>query len=188
MVEEHHGKFKFPLAALLKLRYFAIALVMCFAVTLATFPPFTSSISSVRQGSSRFYDPDVFIPFSFLIWNISDTVGRLITAYPKLRPLSRPRLLMAISFLRLLFAPLYLFCNISNRGAIIHSDVFYLLLQSAVGITNGWLGACCMMAASSSPLLDEEERPMAGGAMGLMLSVGLALGSMMSFASVGVIG
>lgn len=81
---------------------------------------------------------------------------------------------------RLVFVPLYFLCNVGGRGAVVQSDIFYLLVvQGLFGLTNGYLGSECMMG--SGVWVKEEEREAAGGFMGLCLVGGLTVGSLLSF-------
>lgn len=130
------------------------------------------------ETQSRFFQPDVFIPLSFMIWNTGDLVGRVICAYPFFR-VYRPKLLAILPVCRLVFIPLYLMCNIKGQGAYLNSDVIYWLIQITFGISNGWLGANNLMAAPD--MVTESERAAAGGFMSMWLVGGLATGSVLSF-------
>ena len=171
----------------LKLKYPAMAVFLCFAVTML-FPVFTQEILSVRPPSPstpRLFRPACFIPLGFLFWNSGDLAGRLLTLSPNLKPLRYPRTLFLLSLLRLAFIPLYLLCNIKGRGAVVESDFFYLVVvQFLFGMSNGWLGSCCMIAAGV--WVEKEEREAGGGFMGLMLVGGLSVGSLASFSVAGV--
>jgi solute carrier family 29 (equilibrative nucleoside transporter), member 1/2/3 len=164
-----------------KLRWLAAAVFLCFCVTMV-FPVFTQKIYSVRdpENSPRFFHAASFIPLALLVWNLGDLAGRLTTLYPKVVITQYPLLLFIIAIARVGFIPLYLLCNVDNRGALIPSDAFYLfIVQLLFGITNGYLGSSCMMGASQ--WVEPEEREAAGGFMGLMLVSGLTVGSLLSF-------
>lgn len=164
-----------------KLKWLALAVATCFAITMI-YPVFTQEIVSVRPISetSRLFQPACFIPLAFLLWNTGDLVGRLCTLVPALRAIHRPRLLFLLALLRAGFIPLYLLCNMRGRGAIVSSDAFYLLVvQFGFGTSNGYLGSECMMGAAE--WVDESEREAAGGFMSLMLVGGLSVGSLLSF-------
>ncbi|KAI9879780.1 MAG: hypothetical protein M1830_007222 [Pleopsidium flavum] len=164
-----------------KLRWLALAVFLCFCVTMV-FPVFTSEILSVRDPSTspRLFQRASFIPFAFLLWNAGDLIGRLLTLVPQLRLMQYPRILFIFSLVRLIFIPLYLLCNIRGRGAVIKSDTFYLIIvQFLFGLSNGYLGSNCMMGAAE--WVEIEEREAAGGFMGLMLVAGLTVGSLLSF-------
>jgi solute carrier family 29 (equilibrative nucleoside transporter), member 1/2/3 len=157
-----------------KLLFLALGVFLCFAVTMV-FPVFTASILSVSG-----IDSAIFIPLAFLLWNVGDLLGRLITLSPKVSLTHYPFALFAVAMARLLFIPLYFLCNIKGRGATISSDFFYLVIvQFLFGLTNGYLGSLCMMGAVD--WVAPEEREAAGGFMGLMLVGGLAVGSLLSF-------
>jgi equilibrative nucleoside transporter 1/2/3 len=168
-----------------KLRWVSASVFMCFAVTMF-FPVFTSKILSVRdeETDGRLFAPGAFIPLAFFFWNLGDLLGRVSTMLPfSLR--HRPVALFAISLARLLFLPLYLLCNIRGKGAVVQSDLFYLvLIQLPFGLTNGWLGSSAMMAAGE--WVGEGEQEAAGGFMGTCLVAGLSAGSVLSFTANGV--
>lgn len=164
-----------------KLHYLASAVFLTFAITMF-FPVFTQQITSVRPASTlpRLLQPSCFIPLAFLFWNTGDLAGRLLTLVPSFTLIRWPRTVFGASLARVLFIPLYLLCNIHDRGAVVASDAFYLVaVQFLFGLSNGYLGSTCMMGAGE--WVDVEEREAAGGFMGLMLVGGLTVGSLLSF-------
>ncbi|RMZ75009.1 hypothetical protein DV737_g5517, partial [Chaetothyriales sp. CBS 132003] len=164
-----------PLTSLFaKLHFLALAVFLCFAVTM-TFPVFTASIQSVSG-----LDFAVFVPLAFLVWNIGDLCGRLATLSPAISLIHHPFALFCLAIARLVFIPLYFLCNIKGRGAVVASDLFYLVVvQFLFGLTNGYLGSECMMGAGQWVTPDEREA--AGGFMSLLLVGGLTAGSLLSF-------
>jgi solute carrier family 29 (equilibrative nucleoside transporter), member 1/2/3 len=179
------GRKVVSIAALaLKLRWPAAAVFATFAVTMF-YPVFTVKVPSVNPPSTgRLFQDAAFIPLAFFFWNLGDLLGRLLTMLP-FSVRHRPVFLFAFAVGRLVFLPLYLLCNIGNRGASIPSDFFYLfVVQLLFGTTNGWIGASSMMAANE--WVDESEREVAGGFMGLCLVLGLAFGSLLSFTAAGL--
>lgn len=168
-----------------KLHWLAGALFLCFTITMF-FPVFTGKIVSVipSENAPRLFQPRSFIPLGFLLWNIGDLGGRLLTIFPFSVP-NKPLFLFIFSLCRLVFIPLYFLCNIENHGALISSDAFYLLVvQFGFGLTNGWLGSSCMIAAPD--YVEEGEREAAGAFMVLMLVAGLTAGSFLSFSAANV--
>lgn len=180
---------------LCKLRWPAAAVFACFLVAMF-FPVFTGKILSVRdpREAGRLFAPGAFIPLGFFFWNLGDLAGRVATGLPCLslgggrrsRPRRRqPAVLMGVAVARVLFLPMYLLCNLHGSGAVVESDLFYLLaVQFPFGLTNGWLGSSAMMAAGE--WVGDDEREAAGGFMGLCLVAGLAAGSMLSFTAAGI--
>ena len=171
-----------------KLRWVALSVFMCFVVTMF-FPVFTAKILSVapEAGAPPLLRPAVFVPLAFFFWNLGDLLGRVATGLLPARwsLARRPAALFAMSLARWLFLPLYLLCNLRGRGAVVDSDLFYLVLvQLPFGLTNGYLGSSAMMAAGE--WVDEGEREVAGGFMGLCLVAGLTVGSLLSFSVGGV--
>lgn len=168
-----------------KLCFSAAAVFITFGVTMV-FPVFTQEISSTDPSASPLLHKAAFIPFAFLVWNLGDLIGRLIPLAPHCSLASRPKILLALAILRVVFIPLYLLCNITNTARTsahlgpVLPDAFYLIVvQFPFGLSNGYLGSCCMMGAPSQ--VDETEREAAGGFMGLALVGGLAVGSLCSF-------
>jgi equilibrative nucleoside transporter 1/2/3 len=161
-----------------KLPFLSLAVFVCFGLTMV-FPVFTVSIQSVNSTPG-----DVFIPVAFLVWNLGDLLGRLITLYPTINLTHYPFALFCFAMSRFIFIPLYMLCNVGGNGAVVKSDIFYLVVQLLFGMTSGYIGSNCMMAIPE--WVKEEEREAAGGYMGLCLVAGLTAGSLLSFAVGGV--
>lgn len=164
-----------------KLKWFALGVIITFAATMV-FPVFAQKILSVRPEDSapRLFQPECFIPLAVLVWNVGDLLGRMMPLIPGFSLVKAPRTVFLISIARLGFIPLYLLCNIRDRGAVIRSDAFYLVVvQLLFGVSNGYLGSTCMMAAPE--WVATEEREVAGGFMGLCMVLGLSVGSLLSF-------
>jgi solute carrier family 29 (equilibrative nucleoside transporter), member 1/2/3 len=78
------------------------------------------------------------------------------------------------------FIPLYYLCNIGGHGAVVNSDLFYLVVvQFGFGITNGWVGSRSMVTANE--WVEEEQREATGAFMATCLVAGLSVGSLLSF-------
>lgn len=171
-----------PLWILLKkTKWLSSAVFLTFGISMF-FPVFTQRILSVKtlDDPPRILEPASFIPLAFFFWNAGDLTGRLLTALPALHITSKPRLVLILSAVRILWVPLYYLCNIDGQGAVISSDFFYLVIvQYLFGLSNGFLGSTCMMGAVE--YVEPEEREAAGGFMGLMLVGGLTVGSLLSF-------
>ncbi|PWW79545.1 hypothetical protein C7212DRAFT_356375 [Tuber magnatum] len=167
-----------------KLKFLSFAVWLCFLVTMV-FPVYTQAILSVRpeDSSPRMFKPDVFIPISFMLWNLGDLTGRVSCGWRRFT-CDSPKLLALVSIARLVFIPLYMMCNIKGHGAVISSDFFYWLVQLTFGMSNGWVGSNVMM--STPEWVDDDEKEASGGFMGMCLVAGLATGSLASFLIVNV--
>jgi equilibrative nucleoside transporter 1/2/3 len=160
------------------------------------FPAITSTIQSV-QGSGSLSNPFIFSAIHFLVFNVGDWVGRYLCSFPALQVWAASQLVY-LSFLRVLFIPILLACNIvppkslpssspflaSMAEPVIASDASYLLILLLFGITNGHLGSSCMMAAPSlehNRRLKREEVDSAAVVAGFCLTAGLFLGGAGSF-------
>ncbi|RPA87534.1 hypothetical protein BJ508DRAFT_410299 [Ascobolus immersus RN42] len=163
---------------LLKLRYQAFTITFNFALTMI-FPIFTIIITSSHpKPLPPLLLPPVFVPLSFIIWNLGDFLGRLICAWPIFH-VTNPKLQTIFAMARLAFIPLYYQCNLYGMGAKFGGDAFYWLVQIAFGMTNGWVGSNVMMAAPA--YAGEEMREAAGGFLGACIMGGLTLGSFLGF-------
>ena len=168
-----------------KLSWLAAGVFLTFGITMV-FPVYTQRIVSVWPPAELppIMQPASFIPLAFLFWNVGDLLGRLLTAVPSLSLVHHPRLVFTLAVSRVAFLGLYHLCNIRGDGAVVHSDLFYLVVvQLLFGLTNGFVGSTCMIGAAE--WVDEEEREAAGGFMGLCLVAGLATGSLASFIAAG---
>ena len=165
-----------------KLHWSAASIFICFAITMF-FPVFTQKVVSIIpvDEAPRLFQPSAYIPLGFLIWNLGDLSGRLMTLLPYGTKV-RPFILFIIAIARGGHIPLYFLCNLGGKGAVIQSDAFYLFVVSfGFGFTNGWLGSVCMMGAGD--YVEEGEREAAGGFMAINLVAGLMVGSLLSFAA-----
>jgi len=168
-----------------KLRWLALAVFVTFAITMV-FPVFTQEITSVKPIDQQppLLQHASFIPLAFLFWNSGDLIGRLATAIPSISLVHRPGIVFALSSSRVVFVGLYYLCNIRGRGAVLESDLFYLVVvQLLFGLSNGYLGSTCMIGAAE--WVDDDEKEVAGSFMGLCLVCGLCAGSLLSFAVAG---
>ncbi|OBA22316.1 hypothetical protein METBIDRAFT_77757 [Metschnikowia bicuspidata var. bicuspidata NRRL YB-4993] len=166
-----------------KLKAIVLTIFLTFAVTLL-FPVFALIVESVH-GESHFVllRKNIYIPFVYFVWNLGDLMGRVLCGRLKSRVLIRnPRTLITYSVGRLVFIPLFLTCNIHPLGKppVLSSDVWYILLQFLFGFSNGQLVTSCFMVVGDH-CDTSEEKEAAGGFTSVFLSVGLAVGSILSY-------
>lgn len=154
-----------------KLKYVESTIIITFALTLI-FPVFAANVESNTISKK------LFIPLAFLVWNVGDLLGRIICASPLLL-ITSEKLMITYSLGRICFIPLFLMCNIRNRGGSI-GDIGYLLVQLFFGLTNGQLFSSSYMRIGM--LLDTEAEQSAAAAFtALLINISLLAGSLASF-------
>lgn len=152
------------------------------------FPPITISIVPTNPATH----PLLFSAVHFLVFNVGDFFGRYICSFPRLIIWSAKRLL-TLSLTRTLFIPVFLMCNIQRSSAspaassaVVSSDILYMVILLAFGLSNGYVSSLCMMSAPSvthNPRLKGriEDVDVAATVASFCLVGGLAVGSFMSF-------
>ncbi|KAH0587176.1 hypothetical protein H2248_005984 [Termitomyces sp. 'cryptogamus'] len=166
---------------------FELAVAYVFIVTLAVFPPISTSV----QPTNPVIHPLLFNAVHFLVFNLGDFLGRYVCTIPSLLIWSATWL-TTLSLSRTLFIPIFLMCNIQRSAAespttpIINSDFLFMLILFAFGFSNGYVSSLCMMSAPSldhNPRLKgrKEDVDVAATVASFSLVGGLALGSMASF-------
>ncbi|KAG8702381.1 hypothetical protein FRC08_003529 [Ceratobasidium sp. 394] len=174
-----------------------IAVFYIFVVTLALFPAITTSIVSVNSPThSSIFNPLIFSALHFLNFNLADLVGRALTSFKSISPTSNKSLLV-YSLARTAFIPLVLLCNVQHKPHFnlidkiqpghkpyINSDILYMLILFAFGVTNGHASTLVLMAAPSkvlNPRLELYESKTAARIAQFCLVGGLVVGSAASF-------
>jgi hypothetical protein len=164
----------------------AFCIFMTFTITLSLFPSWISELKSNHECENRFrLDNDLYIPFSFVFFNIGDLLGRLMSGYipvDQIRDL--PRKLAVCAILRVAFLPLFLMCNTTIAGdssMVIRNDFFSLLVQLLFAVSNGLLVSTAFMVSpqlvGSSPTTQER----ASEIMTFSVFFGLLSGSFFAF-------
>ncbi|KAF9452165.1 hypothetical protein P691DRAFT_756628 [Macrolepiota fuliginosa MF-IS2] len=167
---------------------YEVAVAYVFLITLAVYPPITTSIMPVNPETH----PLLFSSIHFLVFNIGDFLGRYICSFPIFLVWSRKRIL-GMSLARTLFIPLFLMCNVQRPSLmvtstpIINSDFIFMLILFVFGWSNGYVSSLCMMSAPSiehNPRLKGrvEDVDVAATVASFCLVGGLVLGSIASFA------
>lgn len=170
-----------------KLKLIVMTIFFTFSITLI-FPVFASTVESVHYDSKhKFFHKELYIPFIYLIWNTGDLLARILCGTPGSKLLiTNPKTLIIYSLGRLCFIPLFLTCNIhpytslDKSSAYFNSDIWYIFLQLAFGLSNGQLSTSSFMIVGDFCDTDEEKQ-VAGSFTSLFLSLGLAFGSILSY-------
>ncbi|QWU88086.1 hypothetical protein CA3LBN_002351 [Candidozyma haemuli] len=173
-----------------KLKLIVMTIFLTFCITLV-FPVFASTVTSVRENSENlFFKKSIYIPVVFLIWNIGDLAGRVLCGMANSAFLVKdPNRLIVYAVARVVFIPLFLTCNIhpGSSTPLISSDSWYILLQFLFGLSNGQLCTSCFMVIGDNCSTDEEKEA-AGGFATVFLTFGLAVGSVLSYPLIPIVG
>ncbi|KAF8911901.1 nucleoside transporter-domain-containing protein [Mucidula mucida] len=171
-----------------------IAVAYVFVVTLAVFPPITTSIAPTNPN----IHPLLFSSVHFFVFGLGDLFGRYLCSKPRLLTWSARRLLM-LSLARTFFVPLFLLCNVQRPTTSdtpytpwINSDFMFMLILFVFAMSNGYISSMCMMSA---PSIDHNARlkgkrediDIAATVASFCLVCGLAMGSVASFAVRGLV-
>lgn len=164
--------------------YPAFAAMFTFVVTLSVFPSLTVFLRSQYQcqSPSRFHN-DLYVPQFFLLYNLGDFSGRIVAG--KFQVLKAGTVVYA-ALARVVFIPLFLLCNNANSQLpiVFVSDMWPICFMIAMAFTNGYVASSSMMLGPS--LVDSPDKNLAGTIMIFCLTLGLMLGSVMSFSVVDI--
>lgn len=159
-----------------------VSVASVFFVTLAAFPALTSRIQSVHKGDLSEWTNTYFVPVScFLLFNVGDFCGRLAASFVQW-PGRDGIMLPCLCFVRVVFLPLFAFCNAlprNNSSVYFSEDYFPIAFMVLFAISNGYLGSLCMMYGPS--MVEAKHAETAGTMMAFMLIIGLAMGAGFSF-------
>jgi len=136
--------------------------------------------------------PLLFSAVHFLVFNIGDLSGRYLCSFPRLLVWSANRLL-TMSISRTFFILLFLMCNIQRPSSDVHSppiissDILYMLILLAFGVSNGYVASMCMISVTSlehNPRLNgrRDDVDVVATVATFCTVGGIAMGSFGSFA------
>jgi len=154
--------------------------MLVFWVSLSLFPPVTVLVVPENANTSD-WTGKYFLPITcFLLFNMSDFMGRFAGRFCPI-PLNRRYLLLLISILRIVLIPLIMLCNAVPRShlpVLFKSEVYYILFMTLLGFSNGYV---IINAMINGPMfVSEEYRESAGFFLVAFLGLGLTLGSFSS--------
>jgi equilibrative nucleoside transporter 1/2/3 len=156
----------------------ALSVFSVFAVTLLIFPSTTVQIQS--NSSDRVF-LELWIPLSFLNFNLFDFLGRILAGcvvYP-----CHPKTLWIPTAARLVFPVLFLLCNTGETGwlpNVLNADFYPIVIMALFALSNGYLGSVLMMTGPSMTT-KVEDKGTAATIMATLLTFGLLFGSLSSF-------
>jgi len=174
-----------PLRVLLQISPYAFSVFFCFLVTLGCFPAITLQVVSTLPQDSA-WATTFYVPVAcFLLFNVGDYLGRFLASLIKWPTPGRVGSIITLicSVARIVFIPLFLFCNIrpADRGltsVAFESDVVYIIIMLLFSVSNGYIGSICMMCGPQ--VVRGEEAQTAAGLMVALLGLGLGTGAFLS--------
>lgn len=154
-----------------------VSVCMIFFVTLACFPALASSIHSCEKDHWRvkYFTPVI----CFLLFNVGDWTGRSLTGLVHLPRPNQTKLMLVLSFLRIVFIPLLMFCNVKprhNTELMFDDDLYPLVFILLLGLSNGYLSTLCVMYGPKKVFQQHAE--FTGATMSVCMTLGLAAGSL----------
>ncbi|XP_041353732.1 equilibrative nucleoside transporter 3-like isoform X2 [Gigantopelta aegis] len=160
-----------------------VCVCIVFTITLACFPAVSASIRSVTYVKGDSWTDKYFTPvICFLLFNLGDWVGRTATSWISLPSDRHSYIMLLLCCLRVAFIPLLMFCNAEPRShlnVVFDHDAWPITFILLLGLTNGYFGTRVMIYAPQRVTWGQAEA--AGVIMAFMLTLGLALGSGLSF-------
>lgn len=159
-------------------------LVAIYLVTMSVFPGVLVHVESMSKGdgsewSERFFSPVV----CFLLFNLGDTVGRLLSSSVEF-PRNRENLMLTMALLRILLVPLFFSCNVQPRmpwmPVVLQSDWWFVLLVALFSLSNGYLTSVAMVQGPKKVEYYLQEK--VGTVLVSMLATGMGVGSLLSLA------
>ncbi|XP_077521743.1 equilibrative nucleoside transporter 1-like isoform X6 [Amblyomma americanum] len=162
-----------------------VSIALIFWVTLSIFPAIMVLVVSTNASSGAAIANKFFLPVTgFLVFNVGDLVGRIISSYLPLRATWR-KTILALCIARVVFIPLFLLCNAYpryNLPVVFESDTVFIILMVLFSVSNGYLVTPALTHASKSTSTENQE--MAGSMAAVFLGLGLLLGSVSSYGTV----
>lgn len=164
-----------------KIKIHAISVTIVFLVTLSVFPAIAALVQSTDIDQGGDWNVKYFIPVGcFLIFNVGDYVGRTLAGWFHL-PKSRVPLVLILSLVRIVFIPLFLFCNANPKKytyTLFNHDAWYLLFMMLLSVSGGYLASQAMIHGPKDVEMEHQEA--AGSMMAFFLGLGLMLGAALS--------
>ncbi|CAF3027490.1 unnamed protein product [Rotaria socialis] len=174
-----------------KWNFFGIFLT--FVCTLSLFPAYMSKIQpaypSIDYPHTLWTDRLYTQVMTFLLFNVGDTLGRMISAKIQIPSILRSRLLFFICLLRFIFIPLFGLCHFPNTNGfpyVFKNDFIYASIVLLFSLSHGYCNSLNMMYA---PRRVHAQLSSTVGALMLMaLTFGIFVGSLLSYGVVALYG
>ena len=128
---------------------------------------------------------DLYVPFSFVVFNAGDLAGRIVSERVPVETVSNfSRKLNVAAISRLAFFPLLLLCvsdSAERHATQIQSDAYSFLVQFSFAFTNGILVSCSFVHGLGLAARTAGMQERASKMLTFAVYFGLLSGSMLSF-------
>ncbi|CAF0915334.1 unnamed protein product [Adineta steineri] len=156
---------------------YMICIAFTYFVTLSLFPGVESEMINCQWRES--------LPIILMaLFNIFDVFGKIFALAT--HHILSPMKLLLCSLVRFIYIPLMILCILPKRSPLLSNIFWQFFLSSTLGLTNGYFGSVPMIRAPVTII--EERKELTGNLMMFSYSVGLTLGSLLSYLLDAIIG
>ena len=168
--------------------FYALSILLVLMVSLSLFP---SVMAMVKPNNADSPYASIFLQLGYLTFDLGDLAGKFMPNLSVLAFGPDHLITNGLAILRFGFYPLFFLCNIPIEAQMFAlTDSAYFLMLFLFALTNGYAHALLLMnapvmAARKLKMKDGQSadpRATAGTIMGLFINLGLASGSLLSFA------
>ncbi len=156
---------------------YMISIACTYFVTLSLFPGVESEMINCQW---REWLPIILMA----LFNIFDVFGKIfaLAAHHILSPIQ----LFIGSLLRFIYIPLMILCILPKSSPFLSNIFWQFFLSSTLGLTNGYFGSVPMIRAPMTIIAERKE--LTGNLMMFSYSIGLTVGSLLSYLLDAIIG
>ncbi|OAD61279.1 Equilibrative nucleoside transporter 3 [Eufriesea mexicana] len=176
-----HGTTVSYMRIIKRIWHYGISILLVSFVSLSVYPALTVLVESQYKGKGYAWNDIYFVPVvTYFIFGTGDFAGRILSGvfqWPKHKPWQ----VVFLSLIRVIFIPVFTFCNAQPRYHLpvyIHSDLCYILITIVFAISNGYL--CNLTFILTPTVVDSQEKEIASTMMGGFLGMGLISGAAFS--------
>ncbi|XP_066930695.1 equilibrative nucleoside transporter 1-like [Clytia hemisphaerica] len=167
-----------------KIKCMMLTVYITFLVTLSVFPSLTARIESTWTDQNKWTESLFVLVGCFLTYNLFDYIGKSAVSFFQKPTNERPWLLVVLAALRVLFIPLFLFCNVqprlSNIPVAFSHDSLPIIFMALFAFTGGYLGSLPFIYGPS--MVEPHEQEITATLIVFSLVAGLTSGAAFSFA------
>ncbi|KAK2964047.1 Equilibrative Nucleoside Transporter [Blattamonas nauphoetae] len=154
-----------------RMKWYALAVFLCYFVTLFIYPSAILSVPSPKGMFTTDWQIALWIHIRLNIFAVSDFISRWIPQCIKLY--KSPALVVIVSLVRVIFAVLLV---IARWVVWMRNLPFFITIYAIFSLMNGYHGTLIMSVAADQCDIEPSKRGVAGSTMAFVLNCGIALG------------